>query len=114
MLVVRSFCISRPCGAGDWATASMTYSDPYCDRWYGAFRVDWHCCFGRLPSKRGPIAFLTWAFGVSGKRSAPGQEVSERAHRGRAACLRGVAHGARFGPLRASLLMTCEAARGPA
>ncbi len=96
--------VYRGPGAGDWASAPMTY-DFDADRWYGAFLVD---RIGRwtFTIEAWTDRFATWRAGLRKKVEA-GQDVGTDLIEG-AQFVSGAARGTRFGPTRATLLATAK------
>ena len=87
-----------------WSTAPMQF-DFDSDRWYGEFRADrigqW-----TFTVEAWTDSFATWRSALR-KKIAAGQDVASELMEG-AQLARSAAGGARFGPARASLLMTAK------
>ena len=91
-------------GDGDWSVAPMQF-DFDSDRWYGEFRVDRMGTWS-FTVEGWTDVFETWRSALK-KKMAAGQDVSTELMEG-AALARSAAGGVRFGPARASLLLTAK------
>jgi starch synthase (maltosyl-transferring) len=102
--VLAAHVLFKGPGDSDWSVAPMRF-DFDSDRWYGEFRVD------RLGTWTFTVegwtdAFETWRTALQ-KKVAAGQDVSIELIEG-AALVRSAAGSVRFGPARASLLLTAK------
>jgi len=91
-------------GDDDWSVAPMQF-DFDSDRWYGEFRVD-RIGHWKFTVEAWTDSFETWRSALK-KKIAADQDVSSELMEG-AALARSAARSTRFGPARASLLMTAK------